>query len=215
MAITFYGRATSDNVQKARWMLEETSQPYEHVELGGRFGGLDDPAFLKLNPHGKVPLLLDGETVVWESNAIVRYLAATYSAGAMWPQDPAKRAYADQWMEWAQTRLYPDANRLFWLSVRTPEADHDLSKISATLERLKGYYEILERQLEGQDYVAGNQLTIADIPTGATLYRYFEMDLDRPDLPNICAWYDRLCARPAYQSAVMIPFDELRGRLAF
>ena len=196
-------------------MLEETSQPYEHVELGGRFGGLDEPAFLKLNPHGKVPLLLDGEAAVWESNAIVRYLAATYSAGAMWPQDPAKRAYADQWMEWAQTRLYPDANRLFWLSVRTPEADHDLGKISATLERLGGYYEILERQLEGRDYVAGNQLTIADIPTGATLYRYFQMDLDRPDLPNICAWYDRLCARPAYQSAVMIPYEELRGRLAY
>ena len=215
MAIKFYGRATSDNVQKARWMLAETGQPYEHVELGGRFGGLDDPAFLKLNPHGKVPVLRDGETVVWESNAIVRYLAAAYCAGAIWPQDPAARANADQWMEWAQTRLYPDSNRLFWLSVRTPEADQDHGKISATLEKLKGYYDILERQLEGRDYVAGNQLTIADIPTGATLYRYFELDIERPHLPNIRAWYDRLCARQAYQDAVMIPFDELRGRLAF
>ena len=215
MAITFYGRATSDNVQKARWMLAETGQPFDHIELGGKFGGLDDPAFLKLNPHGKVPVLRDGDTIVWESNAIVSYLAATYSAGSMWPEEPAERAIADQWMEWAQTRLYPDSNRLFWLSVRTPEADRDQDKISATFDRLKGYYEILERQLEGRDYVAGNQLTIADIPTGATLFRYFEMDIERPHLPNIENWYARLCTRGAYQSSVMIPFDELRGRLAF
>ena len=215
MTITFYGRATSDNVQKARWMLTETGQPFEHVELGGRFGGLDTPDFLKLNPHGKVPLLRDGETVVWESNAIVRYLAATYCAGTMWPEDPAERAYADQWMDWAQTRLYPDSNRLFWLSVRTPPADQDRGKIEATLDRLNGHYRSLERQLEGRDFVAGDHLTIADIPTGTTLFRYFEMDIDRPELPNIRAWYDRLCSRKAYQSAVMIPFDELRGRLAF
>lgn len=213
--IQFHGRATSDNVQKARWMLAETGQPFVHIERGGRFGGLDDPEFLKLNPHGKVPVLRDGNTIVWESNAIVRYLAARYSAGAMWPQDPADRAQADQWMEWAQTRLYPDSNRLFWLMVRTPEADQDQIKISTTLDRLNGYYALLEQQLAGRDYVAGDQLTIADIPTGATLFRYFEMAIDRPPLPNIESWYARLCTRKAYQTSVMIPFDELRGRLAF
>ena len=215
MAITFYGRATSDNVQKAKWMLEETGQAFDHIELGGKFGGLDDPEFLKLNPHGKVPVLQDGETVVWESNAIVRYLAATYSAGNLWPEDPADRAAADQWMEWGQTRLYPDSNRLFWLNVRTPKADQDQQEIADTLARVNACYATLEQQLQGQDFVAGNHLTIADIPTGATLYRYFSMDIKRPSLPNIGEWYKRLCAREPYQSAVMIPFEELRGRLAF
>ena len=215
MAITFYGRATSDNVQKAKWMLAETGQAFEHVELGGKFGGLEDPEFLKLNPHGKVPVLRDDETVVWESNAIVRYLAAKYSAGELWPESPAARAEADQWMEWGQTRLYPDSNRLFWLNIRTPKVDQCQQKIADTLARVNSYYALLERQLQDQHYLAGNHLTIADIPTGATLYRYFEMGIKRPSLPNIRQWYDRLCSRAAYQSAVMIPFEELRGRLAY
>ena len=213
--ITFYGRRSSDSVQKTLWMLAETGQPFEHIELGGKFDGLDDAGYLKLNPHGRVPTLCDGETTVWESNAIVRYLAARYSAGKMWPEDPAERAYADQWMEWAQTRLYPDFNRLFWLSVRTPAGEQDESKIQQTLSRLNGCYEILDRQLNGRDFVAGADLTIADIPSGATLYRYFAMPVERPELRNIAKWYERLSKRDAYRECVMVPFDDLRGRLAF
>ena len=213
--ITFYGRKTSDSVQKALWMLLETGQPFTHLEKGGRFGGLDDPAFLALNPHGRVPVLVDGDLVVWESNAIVRYLAARYGAGTWWLEDPVARAAGDQWMDWAQTQLYPVFNRLFWLTVRTPLAQQDAQQITDIRERLIGYYRTLDAHLAGRDFVAGERVTMADIPSGATLYRYFEMPIARPALPHIARWYDRLRERPAYQQAVMVSFEELRGRLAY
>lgn len=196
-------------------MLAETGQPFEHVQLGGSFRGLDDPEYLKLNPHGRVPTLCDGDVVVWESNAIIRYVAAKYFSGTMWPEDPAERSYADQWMDWAQTRLYPDFNKLFWLAVRTPRADQDLNKIRDTNARLNGFYRILDNQLEQRDYVAGRDLTMADFPSGATLYRYFEMPIERPELPNIMSWYHRLSQRDAYKQYVIVSFEELCGRPTF
>ena len=213
--ITFYGRKTSDNVQKAWWMLLETGQPFEHIERGGRFGGLDDPEFLALNPHGRVPLLVDGATSVWESTAIIRYLAAQYCAPAIWPPSPRDRAEVDKWMDWAQSRLYPASNRLFWLSVRTPVEDQDAGKIAATADDLNGSMLRLESQLEGRNYLTGDSLSLADIVAGATLYRYIENPNDKPGLPNVLKWYGRLRDRPAYQEAVMHPFEELRGRLAY
>ena len=213
--LKFYGRSSSDNVQKALWMLMETGEAFEHIQLGGRFGGLDDPGYLKLNPHGRVPTLLDGDLAVWESNAIVRYLAAKYCSGSLWPEDPAARAVADQWMDWGQTRLYPAANKLFWLTVRTPEGEQDQALIAEIHERLLGFYRLLEDQLADRDFLAGDRLTMADFPSGATLYRFFEMSIERPLLPNIARWYERLKAREAYQRAVMVPFEELRGRLAY
>ena len=212
--IKFFGRATSDSVQKAAWMLAETGEPFEHVELGGKFGGLDDPDYLKLNPHGRVPTLCDGDAVVWESNAIIRYLAAKYAAGRFWPENACARSYADQWMEWAQTQLYPDFNKLFWLTVRTPPAEQDDAVIAETHASVVRYYRVLEAQLQGRSFVAGEQMTIADFPTGATLFRYYEMPIKRPNLPNLAAFYERLCKRVPYQKHVMVSFDELRGRLA-
>lgn len=213
--ITFYGRKSSDNVQKTLWMLLETGQPHEHIELGGKFGGLDEPQFLKLNPHGRVPVLVDGDLAVWESSAIIRYLAAAYCAGTVWPEDVRIRAGVDKWMDWAQSRLYPEANRLFWRLIRTPKAEQDAEKIAAGNEALNGYMALLDAQLEGKSYLCGEQLTMADIIAGAPLYRYYEMPIARPALGNVERWYETLSARPAYRQAVMVPFEELRGRLAF
>ncbi len=213
--ITFYGRKSSDNVQKSLWMLLETGQPHEHVELGGQFGGLDDPEFLKLNPHGRVPVLVDGDVSVWESSAIIRYLAAAYCAGSIWPEDPRARAETDKWMDWAQSKLYPEANRLFWRMVRTPKADQKPDKTAAGLELLNTCLEMVDTQLEGQANLCGEALTMADIIAGAPLYRYYEMPIDRPVLPNVERWYASLTERPAYRQAVMVPFDELWGRLAY
>ena len=120
-------------------MLGETKQPFEHIQLGGGFGGLDEPDYLKLNPHGRIPTLCDEDVVVWESNAIIRYLAAKYLPDSMWPNDLAERAHADQWMDWAQTRLYPDFNKLFWLTIRTPETEQDQNLINETNSRLTDF----------------------------------------------------------------------------
>lgn len=213
--ITFYGRSTSDSVQKAIWMLAETGQPFEHIELGGRFGGLNDPKYLALNPHGRVPTLVDGEAVVWESNAIIRYLGARYCEGSLWPAELAARARADQWMDWTRTRLYPDFNRLFWMTVRTPREQQDPERIARVNERVNGYYRLLDAELAKRPFLGGEALTVADIPAGATLFRYFEMPVTRPSLPNVEAWYETLRRRPAYQARVMVSFDELWGRLDF
>lgn len=213
--LKLYGRGTSDSVQKVLWMLGETHQPFEHIQLGGSFGGLDDPEYRKLNPHGWIPTLDDGGVVVWESNAIIRYLAAKYCRDSLWSEDPAKRAYADEWMCSAQTTLYPDFNRLFWLTVRTPVDKQDRAKIQATNDRLNGYYHLLDAQLSKHGFVAADYLTMADIPTGATLFRYFNMPILRPDLPNVERWYGCLREREAYRKYVMVSFEELRGRLAF
>lgn len=210
-----YGRGTSDNVQKVLWTLGETGRPFEHVELGGIHGGLDDPAYLALNPHGRVPTLKDGDVVVWESMAIVRYLAARYSTGLLWPEDPAERAAADQWMTWCQAQPYAACNRLFWLTIRTPEAEQDRGKIAQTLERLTEQFGLIEAQLAKHRYLAGDRLTMADFPVGTMLYRYFKLPVKRAALPNIERWYRDLSAREAYRRAVMVSFEELRGRLAY
>ena len=210
-----YGRGSSDSVQKVLWMLGETGRPFEHVQLGGAFGGLEDPDYRVLNPHGRIPTIDDNGVVVWESNAIIRYLAAVYCRGTLWSEDPVERAGADQWMSWAQTTLYGNFNRLFWLTVRTPEKDQIPEKIRSTLSRLIDCYRLLDDRLAKHAYVAGENLSMADIPTGSTLYRYFHMPIERPELSNLQRWYRRLAERDAYRKWVMVSFDELRGRLSF
>lgn len=210
-----YGRSTSDNVQKVLWTLGEIGRDFEHVELGGAHGGLEDLAYLALNPHGRVPTLCDGDVVVWESMAIVRYLAARYASGRLWPEDPGERAVADQWMTWCQAQPYEACNRLFWLTVRTPEAEQDRDKIARTLDRLTGQFRLIEAQLAKHRFLAGDQLTMADIPVGTLLYRYFKLPVERAAFPAIERWYQDLSAREAYRRAVMVSFEELRGRLAY
>ena len=213
--LTLYGRETSDSVQKALWALGETGQPFEHVPLGGAYGGLDDPAYADVNPHRRVPALRDGEATVWESDAIIRYLAARYAIGSLWPADPVARARADQWMAWGLAHLYPDSNLLFWLTVRTPPEDQDAGRIARVRDRLGARYRTLDRCLSDHEYVAGDRFTMGDIPTGATLYRYFHLPVERESLPNLSRWYARLGERPAYRKYVMVPFEELRGRLTY
>ena len=213
--ITLWGRRSSCNVQKAMWALEELGLAYERIEAGGDSGGLDAPDYLAMNPHGRVPTLRDGDTVVWESDAIVRYLAARYGAGSLWAEDPVTRAIADQWMAWTAASLYPDWIRLFWMLVRTPEGRRDQAAIAGHLAATVKRFGVLDRELAKRPYLAGDRFTIADIPAGMTLYRWFEMDIPRSPMPHVEAWYDRLCERPAYRTAVCIPFDDLMGKESY
>lgn len=215
MSITLWGRASSCNVQKVLWTLEELSLEYQHVPLGGDFGGTADPSYLEMNPNGRVPTLKDGELVVWESDAIVRYLAARYGAGTLWPEDPAERAVADQWMTWGTTELEVDWIWLFWRLVRTPPSKRDMAAIERHLKASCDRFRLLDRHLQNHDYLAGSRLTMADIPAGMTLYRWFEMEIERPRTPHVEAWYARLCERPAYRKGICIPFDELVGKESF
>lgn len=210
-----WGRRNAFNVQKVLWLLGELQLPHEQVDVGGPFGGLDDPAFLARNPHGRIPVLEDAGKVVWESHAILRYLAACYGAGTFWSDDPFERSDADRWMDWTLATLQRDFMDLFWRYYRTPEAERDMERVRGLAARCAGHYRLLDRHLAGRAWLAGDRLTLADLPAGATLYRWLSLDLDRPAVPNVAAWYGRLAERPAYRKHVMRPFPELKGRLAY
>jgi len=211
-----WGRRSSANVQKVLWLVGELDLPHTHVPAGGDFGGLDDPAFRALNPHGKVPVIDDGGVVVWESHAILRYLAAVHGADRFWAADPAVRAPIDGWMDWAQTALQPAfLTGVFWGGYRTPEAQRDVGAVARALDRTVACLAQVDRLLADRPFVGGETLSLADIAIGTHLYRYFELEIDRPDLPRLAAWYDRLAARAAYREHVMVPFGDLKGRLAF
>jgi glutathione S-transferase len=211
-----WGRRSSFNVQKVLWLVGELGLEHEHIPAGGGFGRLDEPAFRAMNPHGRVPVIEDGDATLWESQTILRYLAATYGQGTFWPADPAERARVEGWMDWSATSLQPDfLNGIFWGYYRTPEAQRDWPAIDKSLARCTEHFQLLDGILSSQPFLAGERLTLADIPAGTSLYRYFELDIEQPDLPSVSAWYERLQQRPAYREHVMIPFTELRGRLDY
>jgi glutathione S-transferase len=161
-----------------------------------------------------VPVLEDGELAVWESHAILRYLAAQYGQGSFWIDDPAGRSRVDGWMDWSQTALQPDfLGGVFWGYYRTPEAQRDWRAIRRSLARCDAHFRLLDGILAAQPFIVGDRLSLADIPVGTALYRYFALDIHRPSLPNVTAWYQRLQERPAYREHVMVPFAELWGRL--
>jgi glutathione S-transferase len=213
--LTLWGRLSSCNVQKAVWLLEELQLPYERLDAGGDFGGLDDPEYRAMNPHGRVPTLKDGVTVVWESEAILRYLAARYGAPQFWSDDPAARAAVDQWLAWTAASLYRDWIDLFWRRVRTPPQQQDAAEIERLRQNTAARYAFLDSQLASRPFLAGDTFSLADIAAGMTLYRWYEMPIARPELPALRAWYERLLERPAYRKGVCLPFDDLAGKLAY
>ena len=211
-----WGRRNSINVQKAMWAIGELDIAHVHIDAGGPFGGLDSDAFGAMNPNRRVPVIDDDGTVVWESHAIVRYLAARYGTGTLWPDDAALRARSDMWMDWVTADLQPAfIGGVFWNFYRTPEEQRNWPAIRQGIARSAILFRMLDHQLEGKSFITGERLTIGDIATGAQLYRYFELEIDRPELPNVTAWYERLKARPAYRQHVMVPFTDLKGRSAF
>ncbi len=209
-----WGRRSSFNVQKVMWLIGELELPHRHIDAGGRFGGLDDPAFLAMNPHGRVPVIRDGDAVVWESHAILRYLAALFGQGRFWSDDAAARARVEGWMDWSQTSLQPAfLVGVFWGFYRTPEDRRNWPAINAALARAAVEFRKLDRLLEGRPFLLGETLSLADITAGTSLYRYFELEIDRPSLPQVERWYRTLQQRAPFREHVMIPFAELRGRL--
>lgn len=208
-----FGRRSSFNVQKVMWLVDEMGLAHEHIALGGDHGGLDTPEMMAMNPNGLVPVIDDGGTVVWESHAILRYLAARHGYGWFWSDDAGERSRWDRWLDWARGFQEDFLVGVFWGLYRTPEAQRDGRAIERAIARTGEHLTLLDRVLEGRDFLLGGEPTLADIPAGALLYRLFEMDIARPEVPNVEAWYARLRTRPSYQRRVMIPFDELKGRL--
>lgn len=212
MGLTVYGRATSSNVQMVMWGLAELGLAAERLDYGHVYGGVDTPEFLAMNPNGRVPVLRDGDLVMFESAAILRYLAARYGdGGAFWPADPVARARVDTWAEWGKA-TFSNAFTLpiFWSRVRTPAARRDEAALARGIAGFEEMLDILEGQLSGP-FVMGDAFSVADIVIGHVLFRWFDIDVPRRPRPVVEAYHARLCDRPGYREHVMISYEALRA----
>ena len=203
--LKLWGRINSTNVKKALWCLEELKLPYTRIDAGGAFGVVGEADYVAKNPNQLVPCLEDGELVLWESNAIVRYLAAQYGEGVLWNADPVQRAQADKWMDWVTSSLAAPFRPVFWNIVRTAPEKRDMVAVQAALKECGNLLAIADRALAEQPYLSGENFGMGDIPLGCFAYAWFEMPIERPDLPHLRGWYERLQQRPAYQTSVVTP----------
>lgn len=202
--LKIWGRKNSSNVRKALWCAEELGLTYEAVDAGGAFGVVDTPAYRAMNPNGRIPLIEDDGFVLWESNTIVRYLAARHAAGTPWyPNDVQARASAEKWMDWTTSTFAEPFRHLFWGVLRTPAEQQDWDKIGAALKTCGELLAVVDQALAEQPYLSGDEIGMGDIPLGSFIYAWFEMPIERVQLSNLQAWYERLQQRPAYRKAVM------------
>jgi glutathione S-transferase len=201
-----WGRATSSNVMKVLWGLEELNLPFERIDAGGAFGRTDTPEYRAMNPTGLVPTLQEDDFTLWESNVILRYLAGAHGGGAVWPPDPQARARIDCWMDAQQTLLNRPMSTVFLGLVRTPADERDMGAIAAGIEETARVWRLIDARLERHAFIAGADFMLCDIPWGVHAHRWFNMDylgLTRPEMPALRAWYDRLRTRPGYQRHVL------------
>ena len=203
--LQLWGNADSINVQKIMWCCEEIGLAYKRIDAGRHFGVVNTPEFRRLNPNGLVPTIDDEGFVLWESNAILRYLAAKHAVGTLWPADVAQRALADRWMDWANSTLWPTMVPLFRAFMRTPEAQRNAATIDADRLETLEVLQILDAQLAVTAFVGGDTFTMGDIAVGCAAWRWMALPIERPPLPNLQRWVAALAARPAYRRVVMLP----------
>ncbi|MEM6577479.1 MAG: glutathione S-transferase family protein [Pseudomonadota bacterium] len=209
--LVVYGRATSSNVQALLWGLEELGLPYERLDFGEVYGGLDMPEFRALTPHGQIPVLKVGDTAIWETPAILRYLATAHGDDSFWPSDPFERARVDMWAEWAKHSIAEAFTvPVFWNAVRTCRENRDEALIARNLSAFEAELAKAERCLSQHAYLCGASLSLADVQFGHVLFRYYDAGLAQADLTLVRSYYQRLSARPAYQRSVMVSYAALR-----
>ena len=205
--LKLWGRINSINVQKVLWALEELNVSYERTDAGMQFGVVNEPFYRKMNPNGRVPTIDDDGFVLWESNAIVRYLSSKHGAGTLWPNDPKQRADSDRWMDWATSTVAPAMTPVFWGLIRTPPEKRNMATIEADAEKIAQAFQVLEQALDGRDYVCGKSFTMGDIPLGTFVYRWYALAVKRPTLARVEAYYEGLKQRPAFKKHVMLPLS--------
>ena len=198
------GRRSSSNVQEVLWCCAELGLEFQQEEIGRESGGNDTPEFLARNPNGTVPVIIDDGLVLWESNAIVRYLAAKDGAGTLYPTAPETRALAERWMDWQLSVLGPAFTPLFHGLVRDAPEKRDHAKIAAARDDVEARLAILDRYLGETAYVAGDDFTMGDIPVGIYAYRWYQFDIERKQLANLERWYHALTGRRAFETHVMV-----------
>jgi len=199
--LKIWGRNTSSNVQKVMWAIGELGIAHERIDVGGSFGGTKDEQYLAMNPNSLIPTLEEDGFVLWESNSIVRYLAAKHG-GALQPADPQVAARANQWMDWQLSVVAGAIRDAFWGLIRTPEDKRDHAAITKSQAATTEAMRLLEEALGKRPYVAGDTFSMGDIPVGVMAYRFRKLVPDRPTLPHLERWYGELEKRKAFQEHV-------------
>jgi glutathione S-transferase len=198
-----WGRTTSSNVQKVMWAIGEMRLEHERIDIGGPFGKNKEPAYLAMNPNGLVPTLEEDDGfLLWESNSIVRYLAAKHQAAVLEPKDLKVRALASKWMDWQLSVLGPAITPVFWGLVRTPADKRDPAAIAAGKEKTATAVKMLDAQLGKTTFLAGEAFSYGDIPCGIMVRRYRDLVPERPRFDNVERWYAAISGRPAFDEHV-------------
>ena len=201
--IKIWGRNTSSNVQKVIWALGEMKMPFERIDVGGAFGKTKDPFYLAMNPNSLVPTLEeeDGFTM-WESNSIVRYLAAKHANRTLEPADLKTRARAQMWMDWQLSVMGPSLTPVFWGLIRTPPEKRDPAAIAAGKAKSIEAAQMMDDQLAKTQYLAGDAFSYGDIPVGIMAYRFVQLIPERPAMPHLDRWYAAISSRAAFKEQV-------------
>ena len=198
------GRATSTNVQKVLWFCDTEGIEYDHDnDIGGAFGRNDTPEYLAMNPNGRVPVVIDDGFVMWESCSILRYLARK-TKSAFYPTGFAERQIVERWMDWELSLLAPRHVPVFIGMVRTKPEDRNQSAIDNAVVQWNAAMQVLENQLANNAYVAGEAFTLADIPIAPIAHRWFNLDIERIDAPNIKRWYESFAGDAGFEKWVNI-----------
>lgn len=203
--LRIWGRISSINVQKVVWCASELGCEFERVDAGGAYGVVDTPAFGRLNPNRKVPVIDDDGFVLWESNAIVRYLCARHPQGGLLPDALALRAECDRWMDWQATEFSPMLRDAFLQLVRTPPQERQAALVDESVRRTEPLLAILDQALDGRDFLAGDSFTMADIPVACTVHRWLGLPIDRIPRPNVDKWFKSVRNRPAARPVLTLP----------
>jgi glutathione S-transferase len=202
-----WGRSNSINVQKVVWCADELGLPFERIDAGGSFGGTTTPEYLAMNPNRLVPAIDDGGFVLWESNVIVRYLAHRYGDGRLFPTHFVRRFDAERWMDWQATTLWQALRPVFIGHVRTPEGQRNRQAMAKAEEICGDAMSLLDQRLADRAFVLGREFSMADIPVGATVYRWYGLNIRHRQLPHLRRWYEALETRPAFRERVMLPLS--------
>lgn len=211
--ITIWGRKTSSNVQAVLWCLGELGLDHRRHDIGHRYGGTDTDEFAALNPNRTIPVLQDGsDPPLWETGAILRYLAARYGTETFWPKDLLARTEIDRWAEWSKINIaMAFTGPVFWRVIRTPPQDQNPTAIKDAIKTLEQALHIANTRLEKHVFLASDQFTLADIQFGHILFRYYNINIERATLPYLAQYYAQLKTRLAYQQNVMLSYEELRA----
>ena len=201
-----WGRKNANQVIQVLWTLSELGINYKRYSIGTETGDLETEEYKSLNPNSKIPTIRDNGFVLWESHAVIRYLAKQYGLGSLYPDDPQKAALSDQWVTWSTDSFMGTFFPVFWQLVRTEETDRDYEKIAEMAKKSSEILEVLNAHLINNHFVAGDEFTFGDIPLGVLIHKYFVLDIERPSLTGIEAWYKKLSERPAFQEHAMQPF---------